>query len=504
MSTVPTPSSLQVDVRKPSLQVILRKNVARSTTSGGAPVSARFAGQSSVIDLTPWLAEGHPVRVTKSVREPAGTFSLSLADRMDSDVLDTIYAVIEPMDTIEIRASSSSVPSGQDLPIMMRAFVTDVQRMEGMAADGKPTRTVDVTGHDYGKILQILQFFLMPRVPDDAKAMITSFPFFTKYGDFSNIQEAGAFISALFSNVVNPYLTTMATKAATPQAVMQITPEVSVTGAKIAPFGIGTFNGGTAYQLIRANGDIGPWNEFFIEDRDAGSWGDAGPYAVYRPNPFMDVATGAMLLAGAVMPAVTKIDSRDVVSMTVGRSDANVANYFWVDAPRYLMNYGSTVQALSNQSSDVYITDYGNVDPTLYGVRKMHEVSQQGALAETDNGNGTAAGTPRASNNAAALDWINQRRADLYAQNRDNIVLESGSMRLKGQSSIRAGTYLSLARGQMQSYFYITEVTHDITPFGNWFSETKVERGTSFVERIKQTATAQAPYLSEMVWKQSQ
>jgi hypothetical protein len=387
---------------------------------------------------------------------------------------------------------------------MMRGFVTDVQRLEGMTADGKPSRMVNVTGHDYGKILQILQFFFMPNVPEDAKAMITSFPFFTKYGDFSNIQEAGAFISALFSKVVNPYLTTMATKAATPQAVMQITPEVTVVGAKIAPFGIGTFNGGTAYQLIRSNGDVGPWNEFFIEDRDAGSWGAAGPYAVYRPNPFMDVSSGAMLLSGAVMPSVTKIDSRDVVSATVGRSDGNVANYYWVDAPRYLMNYGSTVQALANQSSDVYITDYGNVDPTLYGVRKMHEVSQQGALAETDNGNGTAAGSPRNANSAAALAWINQRRADLYAQNKDNIVLESGSMRLKGQPSIRAGTYLNLARGQMSSYFYVTEVTHDFMPFGNWFAEVKVERGTSFVERIKQTATAQAPYLSETVWKQSQ
>ncbi|WP_433703735.1 hypothetical protein [Paraburkholderia sacchari] len=483
--------------------MLLHKNIARKTVNGSTPVSVRYAGQSSVVDLTPFLSEANPVRITKSVRAPAGTFSVALSDQVDTDVLDSIYSVIEPMDSIVIRVSAwSSTPDGTNMPIMMRGFVSQVQRMEGMSAAGKPTRGVVITGHDYGKILQMMQIFFMPNAPEDAAAMITSFPFFAKYGDFANIMEAGLFVQAVFDKVVNPYLANMAKNAASANAVMPISTDIQVTGAQVSPFGVGTFDGGTVDALVKSHADVGAWNEFFIEDREA------GPFAVYRPNPFRDVASGEYLMPVAAdkEPMIVDIDRSDVVSMTVSRTDAHVANYFWADCPRFLVVYDSTARMLAFQSADdsapFYVKNYGNVDPALYGVRKMEETTQQAGMGETDNGNGTQYGPPRNASMNGALDWINNRRQQLFDQNKDNVVLESGSMRLKGRESIKAGRYLRLTHGAMQSDYYIVGVTHDFTPFGSYFTEVQFERGTGFVDRIQSAGGQQAPYYSEMVWKQ--
>jgi hypothetical protein len=41
----------------------------------------------------------------------------------------------------------------------MRGFVSNVQRMEGMAADGRPSRQVVISVQDFGKVLQIMRVF---------------------------------------------------------------------------------------------------------------------------------------------------------------------------------------------------------------------------------------------------------------------------------------------------------------------------------------------------------
>ncbi|WP_121307361.1 hypothetical protein [Paraburkholderia sp. BL17N1] len=466
--------------------MLLHKNIARKTVNGSTPVSVRYAGQSSVVDLTPFLSEANPVRVSKSVREPAGTFSVALADKVDTDVLDSLYAVIEPMDSIVTRLSAwSHTTDGTNVQIMMRGFVSQVQRMEGMSAAGQPTRSVVITGHDYGKILQMMQIFFMPNAPEDAAAMITSFPFFAKFGDFDNIMQAGPFVQAVFDKVVNPYLANMSKNAASTNAVMPISTDVQVTGAQVSPFGVGSFDGGTVDALVKSHGDIGPWNEFFIEDREA------GPFAVYRPNPFREAATGQYLMPVEAdkEPMIVDIDRGEVVSMTVSRTDAHVANYYRADCPRFVLNYDSTARMLAFQSAQdsapFYVRDYGNIDPALYGVRKMEETTQQAGIGETSNGNGTQYGPRRDTSRNGALDWINSRRQQLLDQNKDNVVLESGSMRLKGRESIKAGRYLRLTHGAMQSDYYIVGGTHDFTPFGNYFTEVQFERGTGFVDRIQ-------------------
>lgn len=500
---------MQFKLRNPGLEVTLKKNVGRTTLDGIIPVSNRFSAQSQTVDLTVYMGEGNGVRVSKSVREPAGSFSITLTDSDPYNTGDSLYGIIEPMDTIEIRMTadaykrqSSNGPSAPP-PMMMRGFVSRVQIKETMGADGRPQRNIVVSGQDYGKILQILQVFYMPGAPNDANFM-TSFPFFSTFGIGNNIQPANEFYQQVFDKVVTPYIAQLRqTQDGTPGAspVTPILTDIIVKGGQVSPFGTGGWRSGNMYNLLVENGDIGAWNEFFIEDRE-----DA-PYAVYRPNPFFaaDGITKLFEFPDGKFPVITPITRADVVEITAERSDGNIANYFWVDSPRFNLNYVDTARALAFQSSTggqkPYVTDYGNVNPQLYGPRKMLEQTSQGGLLEADNGNGTPNGAPRDSSQGDAIGWITQRRADLYAQNKDNVVFETGTMRLAGNEAIRAGTYVEYEHGNMNSKYYAVAVEHDYQPFGSYFTTVQFERGTNFIDRTQRNAGRDSPYLAEMVNK---
>jgi hypothetical protein len=205
----------------------------------------------------------------------------------------------------------------------------------------------------------------------------------------------------------------------------------------------------------------------------------------------------------------TVIGRADVVSMTAARTDANVANYFWVDCPRFNLNYAPTLRMVAVQANQTaqlgaslqgpYVTSYPNVNPALYGQRKMWEQTNQGGDAETNNGNGTQAGAPRLENENSLASWINQRRIDLIAQNKDNIVFETGTMRLKGNEAIKAGTYIQYKPGNVPAFYYVVSVEHDFAPFGSYFTTVQFERGTGFIGRVQQDAGSASPYLAEMV-----
>jgi hypothetical protein len=278
-----------------------------------------------------------------------------------------------------------------------------------------------------------------------------------------------------------------------------------VAGGVVSPFGVGTFKQGTLFELLRQHCDLGPWDELYIEDRT-----DA-PYVVYRPNPALDIETGEWVMAdprstkpSATLPLAIEIDQSDVVSYRVRRTDANVANIYWVDSPRFEISYGMTSKMLAFQAgldptAPVDASPYGNVDPQLYGWSKMQEDRQQGSPLETNNGNGTQDGDARNQNLAYALEWISLRRKQLYLQNKDNVIFESGNLRLKGNETIRAGGFVALTHGNLRSLHYAVTVEHEFIPFGNYFTSVEFDRGTGFADRIKQGDGMQNPYYSEMV-----
>jgi len=499
-----------IPIRQPGLSVILRKNVGRSTLDGKLPVSQRFAGQNKTIDLTPFIGEQGRVVVHKSVREPAGSFSITFADKV-SDAEDTVYGLVEPMDVIEIRmagdayqhpkqATSSSDTRPASLPIMMRGLVSRVTRSEGMGADGKPQRSVTVTGQDYGKIWQILQVFNSPYVDPKAN-LITSMPFYAQFGMALNTNYAEDFVKDVFKQVINPFIDRMREQATgsdkSTSPLMNISTEgVEISDGIVSPFGIGGWGGGTIYSLLQEHCDTGAWNELFIEDREA------GPVVVYRPNPFMelDPSDTKYIVPMKVEPKFVPITRADIVTMTVERSDEHMANYFWVDAPRFALNYGESSRqfAYMAKPEEVYLQDYGNVSPKLYGIRRMWEQTQQGGREERNNGNGTQAGSARTISETSCIEWMNKRRRQLVAMNKDNVILEAGSMTIKGNEALRAGTYARLSHGGMVSDYYAASVTHDYVPFQRYITQVDFERGTGFADRVAREGGKQSPYWGEV------
>ena len=111
----------------PEIDIWLYKTIGRSTLDGNWAVSDRYQGKDEYIDLTTFLNLGSSVRTTKSVREPAGGFSITFADKAQESwgygELETVYGLIEPMDVIEIRMWGGMGPRPLLLPIVMRGVV---------------------------------------------------------------------------------------------------------------------------------------------------------------------------------------------------------------------------------------------------------------------------------------------------------------------------------------------------------------------------------------------
>jgi hypothetical protein len=493
---------MQVTLRTPGLKIQLYKNIGRSTLSGtGAnalPVSTRFSGQNQIVDLTPFMGEQGRVVITKSIREPSGTFQIDFTDQVIGSG-DDLYGLLEPMDIIIISFAGDAYKYNAGLPIMMRGFVSRVHRSQSMTAD-RPSRRVTVTGHDYGKIWQICQVFYMPWIPSQNN-LITSFPFFQRFGLSFGTMHAESFVQQIVAKVLNPFITLMSASAnsgAGNPSLLQLGLDMQISDGTISPFGLTDGQGGTIYSLLAQYCDTGPWNELYIEDRPA------GPFVVYRPNPFKTPDGKSFIMNTVTPPAEINISLNDVISMEVGRTDEDVGNYFWVDAPRYNLFYDFVAKGFTSQGSSqtFFKTNYGNCDPKLYGIKKMWEQTNQGGRGETNAGNGTT-GTIHAQGSAYGLNWITGRRTDLIALNQDNVVFEKGTMRLKGNEAIKAGTYLLLQHGNMTSRYYVPSVTHTYEPFGLYTTNVTVERGSGFIDRVQQGSGKAAPYFAELLASQS-
>lgn len=489
---------MPVKIRKPSISITLQKTVGRSTIDGAVPVSERFAGQRRSIDLTPFLGEQGSVTVSKSVRDPAGSFSIVLTDRISIEEGDSLYGVVEPMDLIEIRMAADAYKTPTQLPIMMRGFVSEVRRSNMMQANGQPQRRITISGQDYGKIWQILQIFFMPNAPESDN-LITSFPFFARFGLTFNVIPADQFVREVFQKIVNPYIRGIAAQSSDPNSspLLDILSDTQIEDGTVSPFQYGDWQGGSVHDLLTQNCDIGAWNELFIEDRS-----DA-PYVVFRQNPFLAAGTNDPLHANSKPVEMLKITRDDVISIDVTRSDSNVANYYWVAAPRYALNYEETLRAFAFQGdpNSFFIQDYGNVNPKLYGTRKMLEQTNEGSRDEKTVGNGTPAGAARTKDQSSLTGWITYRRESLISQNKDNVVFEQGSIRLKGNDAIRAGKYLQFENGNMNSLYYCVSVTHTYAPFQSYTTDVNFERGTGFIDRARQEAGVSSPYYSELTQK---
>ncbi len=190
------------------------------------------------------------------------------------------------------------------------------------------------------------------------------------------------------------------------------------------------------------------------------------------------------------------VPSIDVISINVSRSDANIANFYWVQSARFNLIYDAFQKQEASASGDktVNLGDYDNASVKLYGVRLMSLETQQGPTTSTSQSSGGKAAEVEKAQQST-VEWMADRRRIVSESNKDNVVMESGSMRLRGNEKIKAGCYIRLKRGDVTSTSYVCQVDHEYQPYVGFYTTVTVDRGNGFVERIRREGS---PYWAEM------
>lgn len=478
----------------PKLEIRLVKTDKRKNISDSNAAASRFQNIGA-LDLTQFLPEGSPVQLQKSISSPSGSWGFSLVDRYIAEFGESLYALIEPMDIVEFRlARSPHEYSGTSLPVVMRGFVSSIIRSRTMSGDN-PQRVVSVSGHDYGKILQILRiYYLNNSVIGDN--ILGNFRFFQKYAGLNNskIMSGNDFARLVVDKVVNPYVETLTSNLSGSKVdaavVSSFSLDCDIEGT-ISPNDVSTFNDGDVGQLLSRYLDIGAFNELLVEDRDD------GVHLVIRKNPYL-TPTGDPIQDGASLETID-IDDSHIESITESRSDSGVANYFWVTNNAWQIIFNMPMRELANASAtDEYaLFEYPNTSAARYGFRKMEVSSEMGP--DFQKYSDATSGQESSTEGDKLMEWLVSRRKILADQNKDNVVFEHGQMVLRGNEKIKVGQELRVKFGSsFTASYYVTGVAHQFLPFQSFKTIVTFERGTNFIERSQINS---ANYLSEMNMK---
>ena len=506
----------------PEFRVTLYKTMSRRLVTGSdgrsVPAAERYSGGKRVLDLTPFFGDGSSLETSKSVRQPAGQWSMTVVDQMEPEKLDSLYGLVEPMDVIEIRMRHRPDPAatGMAPPVVMRGFVSSIRRSLSMGSDGRPARAVVIGGADYGKVLEMIQIRYLPNYVI-GQNLLTVLNLFVNYGvDAKPNQLGNDFVVQVVEKVVNPFIAGLASLGASADSgglsyIQTMGVEATASEGTISAFGAQSAQG-TLWDVLRGFLDVGPWTELFVEDRpdvmdDPNRPG--GVVLVYRNNPFKDLdPTKGYIMPQKIQPETLEIGDDAVIGADIGRSDADVANYFQVNMPRMNLLDAATMNLAGQTTNpaDFYLADYPNATPTLYGLRFMEADTQMGGADSLGRVDGQAEAVVKDGQTKGRL-WIDDRRAQLMACNKDNVVLENGSITLRGQCSLRPGMHLRVRHGKpgqaLQPFTwecYVVAVQHRMVPYQGFVTVATFERGTMFAEHIRRGAGLDSAYLAE--WNQ--
>lgn len=500
---------------KPQITLHLYKTIARKTVDGQSAVSARYEGKEDYIDLTPFLNDASAVRTSKSIREPAGTFSIVFADRPQNSLdgaffagalnaLESIYGLVEPMDMIEIRMWNGVGRRPAKLPIKMRGFVTEVQRPQTMGQDGRPRRQVVINGHDYGKIWQMYQIIYLAAYAE-GKALLTNFALAEMFGaKVVNAEKSSEFIRTMVDKVLNPFIKGFVPEHSPMPKELKTTDETILVKHGVVNNSYQNMPG-SVYDIMKFHGDVGVWNELYTEDRED------GVHVVYRPVPALHItkpegAKTRLIQDDAVMPPVVPVPDSQIRSISTARTDANVANFYWVRNSRYDLIDDQQRQLASIPAGDskVSIKDYPNAAKKYYGTRPMYAETQQGDDAISNMTSGQDAET-QGKRSKQMEAWLDNRRRLMIEMNRDNVVFERGSANIKGGpmredgsgECMKAGDYANFQTGRIEHLAYVVQIDDEFLPFQSYTTTLVIERGEGFITRARKEGGVDSPWLAE-------
>jgi hypothetical protein len=489
-------------VFEPEVSVRLIKTIDRAATtfdSSGNPIdqtkTAPNRKTARIVDLNQFLGDGCSIKTTNSIRDISGTFSLTMNDRIDSAIGDSIYAAIEPMDIIEIRMAHAGYEYHQQskkLPVLMRGFVSEVNRDTTIGQDGRPSRHVTISGHDFGKLLQIFQIYYLNNAAMGS-FYLSPFEFFRKYGDggMTSMESADKFIKAMVAKVLNPFLQNFLWQAnSTADDIPNLfSPVVSIKGT-ISPYTLQSIHDKSLEQMLVEVLDIGPFNEMFIDENDT------NVNIVFRPAPFLTV-TGDPIQGTLTADDFVDVHASDLQSLSESRSDRGIANFYWVSSHNWSLIRDIDLRLIAQSSSSVGTMlkfKYPNCSLARYNLRRMEvNVNMGPATGMSNTGNGKK-GVEFVSN-TNATNFLDERRRILGEANKDNVVFESGTMKLRGNEKIRQGRFIRLLRTSGAiSLYYVVSVEHEFVPMVGYFTTVQYERGTGFIDRVH---TQNSPYWAE-------
>jgi hypothetical protein len=468
-------------VYQPSIRLTLVKTRARDVVSGNLPANAERYKIPRIFDLTPYLSDGG-VRIQKSVREPAGAFSISLTTRPYGDMLETLDMLIEPMDMIEIRMAHE--PPGDDTtpearnnwpPVVMRGFVSQIAKSESIA-NGAPQRSIVVSGQDYGKIWQVAQVYYLNNsgVGDN---IVHSLKFFQKYASETDarLMQAKKFIKLFIREILEPYIKTITTLADRRGGMpKEIDSLISIEGI-VTPFGVGNAQDMNFYQFMTKFLDVGAFNELYIEDVGA------SVVLVARPQPAL-AGDGEPCDKSTPAPETLSIGLGDVTSSQLSRSDSGVYNIFEVESSRATVIDQTLYRTLAMESATgnpLQLKEL-NQEADFFGERRINAsiTLNNPALVVGDSERKAI----RPGETTKTVDWMAACRQRLIDLNKDASVFERGSLRLKGNEKLRAGMRLRVVHSSSLTVtYYVPSISHEYIPGGGFFTTAQVERGNGFI-----------------------
>jgi len=262
---------------------------------------------------------------------------------------------------------------------------------------------------------------------------------------------------------------------------------------------------------MKLHGDVGVWNELYVEDRED------GVHCVYRAIPALhltqpkdvdpEIGSGnpRKIQPDAPDPIYVEIPDDDIVNITVSRSDSGIANFYWVNNSRFdlIDDLQRKLAAVTADNKSVSTREYPNTAVKYYGIRPMYAETQQGGDKITNMQSGLPE-KEQDQRSTAQESWIERRRRHMMEMNRDNVVFERGSakvrggiMRPDGKECMKAGDYARFITGNMSWDAYVVQIDHEFVPYQGYTSTLMFERGEGFVDRISMGDDSSSPWLVE-------
>lgn len=443
--------------------------------------------EKDVIDLTPFVKT---LSVRKDLYGPSGSFDISLLPVSDKTGLRrglSWYYRIAPMDYVEIRFTRDSLKT--KIPIVMRGFVDNVNHTATVDQNGAPHRGFNITGRDFGKIMEITRIYYLKEVDADIRLLFLP--------GFERIKERyGALIEGPPWQIIEALHMAAQHQLDFIRSTQPHVPSIEYLYSKSIEGNINQFaltqDDGSIWEMMQFF-DNSPWNELFVTDLES------GPVLVFRESPWKDFdAAGQYIqtmdpdvLARTIEP-LTEIEPSSILNFSLSRSDGEVKNYFFSYPVQNMINGQTGFKAAVLQGAKTaedlkanpYVINREDPDAGLnrFGFRRFENTSEFFDPFEL----------------AISKRMAEKLNLNLVKAFRYNGLYESGSFTMKGNDQIRPGRYVQFnTRSGVKPEFYVVGVNHELNfevGSESFITSISVQRGDGFLKTRKGLQESELAY----------